>query len=354
MSYSEYVETVIDPALPIVDAHHHLWLLPEATLAAMESQNSVVAQALAPTCRRRARYLLDEFLADVSDGHHIRSTVFVDAQTMYRVSGPDRMKSVGEVEFVNGIGAAAASGVFGDVKVCAGIVGNVDLTLSDSVKEVLEAHLKAGGGRYRGVRCNGVVYDEDWTILGRGVGVPRLLCDERFRAGFRHLYPLGLSFDALILEPQLPDLIDLARKFPDTSIILNHLGAPLGVGKYSGQRQERFSLWRDRIRELARSPNVFVKLGGFGIPFGGFSTSVDGQPLTSSFLASEWKPYIESCIETFGPHRCMFESNFPVDSSICSYSVLWNAFKRITAGASREEKSALFSGTAQRVYRLEI
>lgn len=346
-------EPIIEPDLPIIDAHHHLWLLPEAALAGMENQDSVGARALAPIFRRHSRYLFDEFMADLKSGHNIGASVFVDCHAMYRATGPEAMKSVGEVEFVNGVAAMAASGIFGDVKVCAGIVGGVDLRLGDAVEEVLAAHVQAGGNRYRGVRSP-IVYDEDSTILGAGVGVGHLLLDATFRAGFKWLHRFGLSFDAWLFEPQLPELIDLARAFPETQIILNHVGTPVGVGQYAGQRESRFPLWREHIRTLSRCANVTVKLGGLGIPFGGFKSYGSTPPAISLQLAEEWKPYIETCIETFGADRCMFESNFPVDSAACTYPVLWNAFKRLAATASSDEKTALFSGTAKHIYRLDI
>jgi L-fuconolactonase len=348
------VEPIIDPDLPIVDAHHHLWLLSGETLAAMAARDSISARSLLPTFRRKARYLLDDFLEDVNSGHNVRASVFIDARAMYRCRGPEMMKSVGEVEFVNGVAAAADSGLFGDVRACAGIVSGVDLRLGDAVQEVLRAHIQAGGQRYRGIRCPGVVHDDDANILGASVGVPHLMLDTTFRAGFRHLQPLGLSFEAWVLEPQLPDLIDLAHAFPDTQIILNHVGAPVGVGRYAGQREQRFPLWRDNIRALSKCENVAIKLGGLGIPFGGFKTYMATPPATSEELAAEWRPYIETCIEVFGVNRCMFESNFPVDSAAGSYSVIWNAFKRIVRGASSQEKASLFSGTATKVYRLDL
>jgi len=346
-------EPIIDPELPIVDAHHHLWFLPDASLSAIEQHDSVASRALAPMFRRHSRYLFDEFLTDLKSGHNVLASVFVDAHAMYRTNGAESMKSVGEVEFANGIAATSASGLFGNVKVCAGIVGNVDLRLGAAVEEVLVAHLRAGGDRYRGVRARGIVYDEDATILGTGNGVPHLLLDDTFRAGFGCLHRLGLSFDAWLFEPQLPDLIDLARAFPETQIILNHVGAPMGVGRYAGQRKARFPLWRERMRTLSQCSNVAVKLGGLGIPFGGFASYNADPPASSEELAAEWRPYIDTCIDLFGVERCMFESNFPVDSAACSYAVLWNAFKRVTAGASAAEKAALFHTTAKRVYRLE-
>ncbi len=353
MTTQSTAEPVIEPALPIVDAHHHLWFLSQAALAARDKEVSIAARALTPTIHRCARYLFDEFMTDLKTGHNVRASVFVDAHAMYRASGPEAMKSVGEVEFANGFAAVAASGVFGDVKVCAGIVGNVDLRLGDAAEDVLRAHLEVGGGRYRGVRCAVLMgYDDDSTILGSGV--PHLLLDETFRAGIKCLQRLGLSFDAFVLEPQLPELINLARTFPETQIILNHAGVPVGVGRYAGLREARFSIWGEHIRTLSACPNVAVKLGGLGIPFGGFKSYGATPPATSSELAHEWRPYIETCIDAFGAHRCMFESNFPIDSATCSYSTLWNAFKRLASGASQKEKTALFSGTATRIYRLDI
>jgi predicted TIM-barrel fold metal-dependent hydrolase len=346
------VEPIIEPHLRIVDAHHHLWFLPEAVLAAMELRDCIATRSLAPVSRTHARYLFDEFLADASSGHNILATVFIEARAMYRASGPEAMRSVGEVEFANGVAAMAASGLFGDIKVCAGIVGGIDLRLGDAIEEVLTEHIQAGGGRYRGVRSGPIAYDEDETILGPTP--PHLLLDGRVRAGLQRLQKLGLSFDAFVLEPQLPELIDLAQGVPEVQIILNHVGTPLGVGRYLGQRDERFPVWRENMRALSRCSNVAVKLGGLGLPFCGFKSFMAHPSATSEELAGEWRPYIETSIEAFGANRCMFESNFPVDAGTCSYSVLWNAFKRLTAGSSSEEKAALFSGTASRVYRLEI
>ncbi|MEO8811794.1 MAG: amidohydrolase family protein, partial [Caulobacteraceae bacterium] len=234
------------------------------------------------------------------------------------------------------------------------IVGHADLTRGAAATAVLEALIAAGGGRFRGIRQS-ASSDADPDVLGplHGRG-PALYRDAAFREGFAALAPLGLSFDAWLLEPQLPDLIDLARAFPDTSIVLDHVGTPLGIGAYAGRREERFGPWRDNIHALAKSPNVTVKLGGLAMVFPGFASFMSDPPATSVQLAAEWKPYIETCVEAFGPERCMFESNFPVDIGTCDYDVLWNAFKILAAGASPSDKANLFSGTAKRVYRLEI
>lgn len=346
-------EAIIEPELPIVDPHHHLWFRPDALLAALEQHESLTVRALLPTFRRHARYLLDEFLADLRTGHNVRATVFVEAHTMYRAHGREPLKSLGEVEFANGVAAMAASGLFGAIAVCAGIVGSVDLRLGDAVRDILQAHIAAGGERYRGIRAPGVAYDADRSVLGDHDGEPHVLLDPRFRAGFRHLEPLGLSYEAWQLEYQLPELIDLARAFPGTQIIVNHLGGLFGLGPYDGRAPERFANWRANIHALSQCPNVSMKLGGLGMPTCGFRSSFLSHPPSSAELADDWRPYIECCIEAFGVDRCMFESNYPVDAATASYPVLWNAFKRIVGGASAHEKAALFSGTARRLYRLD-
>jgi predicted TIM-barrel fold metal-dependent hydrolase len=318
-------EEILEPELPIVDPHHHLWLLPKSEIAKLDS--STWSKML----RSHARYLLDEFLADVNTGHNIQATVYIQCESMYRAQGPEAMKSLGEVEFANGVAAMTASGLFGEVKVCAGIVGAPDLMLGDAVEEVLHAHIQAADGRYRGVRT----------------GNPDQFRDKKFRTGFRWLHKFGLSFDTYTQYPKLPELIDLARSFPETSIVLNHVGVPIGVG--GGQ----FLTWRDHIYNIAKCQNVVVKLGGLGsTDLQGFKTYGSNPPATSEQLAVEWKPFIETCIEAFGTDRCMFESDFPPGSSSYTYPVVWNTFKRLAANASKEEKTALFSGTARHVYRM--
>jgi predicted TIM-barrel fold metal-dependent hydrolase len=248
---NSHAEPIIEPDLPIIDAHHHLWLVEEPALAALEQDPSTYAQLCIPTFRRNARYLLEDYLADIKTGHNIRATVYIEAHAMYRASAEPAMKPVGEVEFANGTAAMAASGVFGDVKVCAGIIGKADLLLGDAVKPVLEAEMRAGGDRFRGVRTI-LMYDEDTNVLTHSFGnTPHVALDATFRAGFRHLAPLGLSFEAWMLEPQLPDLIDLARSFPETQIVVNHTGGPVGLGRFTGRLQERspsgakaFAPWR--------------------------------------------------------------------------------------------------------------
>jgi predicted TIM-barrel fold metal-dependent hydrolase len=322
-------EETLDPDLPIVDPHHHL-----------------VYRA------NTGRYLLDELLADTGSGHNITHTVYLEWLSMYRAGGPEEMRPVGEVEFANGVAAMAASGLYGKTRVCAGIVAYADLMLGEQVAPVLEAMIAAGGGRFRGIRYI-TAWHPDEAARGSSINRPAgLLMEPKVREGFARLAPLGLSFDAWMYFTQLGELADLARAFPETPIVLDHVGGPIGIGPYAGKREEVFAEWRRAIREVATCANVHVKLGGLGMRLFGFGFHEQPMPPSSETLAAAWRPYIETCIEAFGPERAMFESNFPVDKGSGSYSNFWNAFKRLAAGYSREEKAALFSGTAARFYRL--
>jgi L-fuconolactonase len=249
----------------------------------------------------------------------------------------------------------SASGGYGPCRVAEAIIGHADLTLGARVREVLETEIRVGGGRFRGIR-HGVSWDSNDSIqkFATRVVPPHLVRDPKFREGFAQLAPLGLSFESWQYHPQLPDAIDLARAFPGTTIILNHVGGVLGVGPYSGRRQEILTGWKKDIAELAKCPNVNVKLGGVGMTSFGFDFHERDVPPSSEDLAAAWRQYIEPCIEAFGPSRCMFESNFPPDKQSGGYTELWNAFKRITANASAVEKTELYSGTAARVYRLTV
>lgn len=337
-------EAILEPALPIVDPHHHLWH------------------------RGGHRYLLDELLADTGSGHRVVGTVFVECMAYYTHGGPEALRPVGETEFVNGVAAMAhsqqaaresakaaeAAGVAdaGPTRACAGIVGYADLRLGSAVQEVLQAHLQVGHGRFKGIRHAGA-WDASPDIHNSHTQpVEHQYADPRFREGFARLAPLGLSFEAWQFHPQLADVLSLARAFPDTTIVLNHCGGPLGVGPYAGRVDQTFAQWQSGIRTLADCPNVVVKLGGLGMKVGVFDFFRHEAPPTSEALAAAFKPWVHTCIEAFGPQRCMFESNFPVDMVTSTYAVLWNAFKRLAAGASADEKAALFAGTAQRVYRL--
>jgi predicted TIM-barrel fold metal-dependent hydrolase len=322
-------EPALDPELPIVDPHHHLWQ------------------------RGEHRYFLDELLADLNTGHNIVATVFLECRSMYRGNGPAELRPVGETEFVAGIGAMSDSGGYGKTRVAAGIVGYADLTLGDRVEPVLEAQLRAGGGRFRGVR-HSAGWDADPAIgNSRPDMQPHLYARPEFREGLARLTRLGLSFDAWLYHPQLADVVDLARAFPNTIIIMGHVGGVLGYGAYAGKSAEVMPAWRRSMAELARCPNVVVKLGGMINRGAAYDFHNAPVPPSSEAIAEIWRPYVETCIELFGPSRCMFESNFPVDKMGIGYEALWNAFKRIAAGASADEKRDLFAGTATRAYRLE-
>jgi len=322
-------ETVLDPDLPIVDPHHHLW------------------------DHSHHRYLRPELLRDLGSGHAVRATVYVEASSCYSTEGPDEFRPIGETRFVGGVAEASAQAGPGAPQACAAIVAFARLQLGEQVAGVIEAHIEAGGGRVRGIR-NVSTWDSTPALQSRRSNPPPgLLLDSRFRQGFAALDRFGLAFDAWLYHTQLGELADLADGFPDTSIVIDHLGGPIGVAQYAGRRTEVFSAWSERMRELARRPKLFVKIGGLGMPWAGFGLRERPIPATSEELAALWAPYIETAITLFGPERCMFESNFPVDNEVCTYRTLWNAFKRVTSAYSADERQALFAGTASEVYRLD-
>ncbi|HET7296006.1 MAG TPA: amidohydrolase family protein, partial [Gemmatimonadales bacterium] len=257
-------EPVLDPDLPIIDAHHHLWHRPDH------------------------RYLLDEFLADVRTGHNVVATVFIECHAMYRADGPAEMRPVGETEFVTGVAAMSASGAYGPARVAAGIVGFADLTLGDRVEPVLEAHVRAGGGRFRGVRHAGGWDPSDVIGNSHAITAPHLFLRSDFRAGLRRLTALGLSFDAWVFHPQLADIIDLARAMPDANIIMGHVGGPLGYGPYGGRRDEVFASWKASMTELAKCANVTLKLGGMLMRLAAFDYKAMEAPPSSAELAAFW------------------------------------------------------------------
>jgi predicted TIM-barrel fold metal-dependent hydrolase len=322
-------EGAIDPGLPICDPHHHLWDHREG--------------------RVERRYLMDEFQKDLQSGHNIVSTVFIEHLAMYRADGPAEMRYVGEVEFANGIAAMAASGLYGNTRIAAGIVGYADLAIGTRVRAVLEAEAAATPDRFRGIRCTGA-WDPDPRIAR--APAPGLYLDATFREGFAELEALGLSFDLPCRYHQLSECADLARAFPGTTIVLNHVGGITGIGAYAGRREEIFAAWRESMIALATCPNVVVKLGGLATDYVGFGWHDRPSPPTSRDLCAATRRYYETVIELFGPDRCMFESNFPVDKISCSYNVLWNSFKLITEEYSASEKAKLFHDTAVRIYRL--
>ena len=327
------VEPVLEPELRICDPHHHLW----------DKRDELVVP----------RYLLDEFVEDLGSGHNVVSTVFVECGAMFRAGGPGHLRPVGETEFVAGIAAMSESGMYGPTRIAAGIVGTVNLLSGNLAAEVLDRHIEAGGGRFRGIR-HGASWDASPDVPNnRTEPGPDLYRNPSFREGFRHLSSRELSFEGWCYHPQIPGLTDLARAFPDTTIVLNHFGGPLGIGPYAGKSEEVFTEWRHSIGPLAECPNVHAKLGGIAMPLNGFGWHERPAPPGSEELMEATRRYYEHTIEVFGVERCMFESNFPVEKASCSYNVLWNSFKRLTAGWSAGERALLFHDTAARVYRLE-
>jgi L-fuconolactonase len=320
-------EEPLDPGQRIVDAHHHLYHRPGI------------------------RYLLDEYLVDLSSGHDVRATVFVQARSMLRSIGPEAMRPVGETEFANSVAAKCVAGSPGSVRVAAAIVGQADLMLGEDVRPILESHIAAGGGHFRGIR-HVAAWDFDSSLLNPVYPTgEHMLETPEFRTGFAQLEMLGMTFDAWLYFPQIPHLTALARAFPKTPIVLNHCGGIVRTGRYAGRDDAVYAQWSVALRELATCPNVMVKLGGLGLPLSGFAFDALKKP-SSLELAAAWRQWFEHCIDVFGPGRCMFESNFPADKGSYQYGAGWNAMKRITSGASQAERDDLFWRSASRFYRL--
>lgn len=315
-------EAAIQPGLPIVDAHHHL------------------------RDRGGERYLAAEFLGDiVGSGHRVIATVAIETGYRHTEGGDPLLAPAGETAWL----AALA----GTTRLAAAIVGFADLRAGDDARRVLQAHVEAGRGRFRGVRTPAAWHAQARFKYARAEVLPGALGDAGFRRGFAQLAPLGLCYDAWVYDEQLPEVADLAAAFPETAIIVDHLGGPVSAAAPLSARPEAFGEWQNRIAGLAQHPNVVLKLGGLGMPIMGFGFEGRATPPSSSELAEAWRPYMETCIEAFGPGRCMFQSNFPPDKVSCRYGVIWNAFKRIASPYSADEQQALFSGTASRVYRID-
>ena len=322
-------EPILDPGRTIVDPHHHLW------------------------DRAGLSYEASELTRDLLSGHKVRGTVFVQCRTHYRESGPQWLRPVGETEYVVRIAEDIdkAHPLFG---ACAGIVGHADLNLGAAVEKVVVAHVEAGRGRFRGVRHSSA-WDANSVVYNPELGAVRyMMRSSRFRDGVARVASMGLSFDAWVYHPQIPEVTELARACPEATIVLNHVGGPIGVGPYAADRVGVFSEWREAMRELAGCENVFVKLGGLAMRISGHTFHEQTMPPNSETLALAWRPFVETSIELFGADRCMFESNFPVDKASCSFAILWNAFKRLASVASDEDQDKLLSATAARVYRLKF
>jgi predicted TIM-barrel fold metal-dependent hydrolase len=314
-------EPIVDPEQRIVDPHHHLW--PAGPLP----------------------YSLADLLADVGSGHRVERTVFMECRAAYRTDGPPELAPVGETEFV--AGEAARSG-----GLIAGIVGHADLRLPN-LDEILDAHEEAGHGLFRGIRDPLVRSDPSEGLMVSGRAPAGLVEDPSFLAGVARLGARGFTYDTWHYHYQNREFLALARAVPDTVMVLDHLGTPIGIGRYADQREAIFDDWRRDIADIARRENVVAKLGGFAMPDNGFGWHVADRPPTSDEFVAAQRRYYHHMIECFGAERCMFESNFPVDRMSISYRVLWNALKKIARGCSGTEREALFAGTATRVYRLD-
>jgi L-fuconolactonase len=318
-------EEVLEPELPIIDPHHHLWL------------------------RNGYHYLMPELAADLGSGHNIVATVYAECHSMYRMGGADEQRSLGETEFVRGQAAMSASGEFGTARACDVMFGNVDLTLGGAVEPILEQHIEASGGSFRGVRLSSGWHADD--KIDNIATHPHLLVDPRVIDAVAVINRLGLSLDCWLYHTQLDEVAQLADAHPELTIILNHVGTPILGGPYRGKTDEVFKEWKAAIVRVSKRDNVFVKLGALPIRMPSFQGD-RSMPPGSEEVAAAWRPWMETCIEAFGPARSMYESNFPVQKRWCSYQVCWNAFKRISAGASASEKTDLFHGAAARAYRI--
>lgn len=319
---------VIEPALAIIDTHHHFWNLP----------NDV--------------YGVDAFIADKASGHNVTHSVFVECGMGYRPSGPEHLRPVGETEYVVGLTGTDGGADARLSGVAAGIVGYADLTLGDAVEDVLAEHIRVGRGAFKGIRY-ATGWDDD-PIIGNSHNVShgQALLDTRVITGLKKVQQMGLTFDAWVFHPQLDEVCVVADAVDSLPIVLGHCGGPLGYGPYRGRQDEIFGEWKRALSNVAKRENINIKLGGMMMRLAAFDYCASETAPSSAQLAALWRPYIETCIERFGVDRCMFESNFPVEKMGCDYRTLWNAFKRITAGASQADKAALYSGTAARVYRL--
>ena len=270
---------------------------------------------------------------------------------MYRSDGPEEMMPVGEVEFANGQAAMAASGLYGKTKVCAGIIGFADLRLGSAVGDVLDAELSAAGKRFKGIRFAGTWSDETEIRNGSNNPINEQFRDPKFREGFAELKKRNLVFEAWCYHTHLNQVTELARAFPETTIILNHWRTDWHWS-FANKRDEVFTQWQKDIRKLSKCKNVFAKLGGLQMDVNGFLWHKQKKPPSSIKLMEATRNWYDHAIVSFGTKRCMFESNFPVDKFSCSYGVLWNSFKRIAEQYSASEKTALFYDNAARVYSL--
>jgi predicted TIM-barrel fold metal-dependent hydrolase len=327
-------EEILDPNIEIIDPHHHLWHGPEDH----------------PGVKGSYRYLLEDLWKDTSSGHNIKKTVFIDCGQEYYQEGPEQFKPVGETEFVVEIAKQAQEDL--SQAQIAGIIGHANMMLGSSVKEVLELHLDKGEGLFRGIRHAGG-WDKDERVKNaHSHPTPYIYLEDKFQDGLRELSSLGMVFDTWHYHNQIKDLTKLANNIPELVIIHDHFGGPLGIGPYIGKREEIFEQWKEDIYELSRCKNVYAKLGGLAMPVNGWDWHKRDKPASSDEIVSEQGKYYLYTLECFGPERCMFESNFPVDKQSVAYHIIWNAYKKMVKDYSEKDKFNLFFGTAEKVYKL--
>ena len=325
-------EKIVEPDLPIIDAHHHLYEKPGL------------------------RYMPEEYAEDAQAGHNIVASVLVEGGAFFRQSGPEVLRPLGEVEFANGVGAMADGGKYGGLRICAAIVGYADLRLGDSVGWLLDRAMAAAPDRFRGIRQITMDYPTDapFRFFLSGRPPAGVMQDPNFDNGFSQLAQRGLVYDATGFHVQLPDLAALADRYPYTQIVLNNLGTAVALDMNAKEKQAVFAEWKAKLAEAAKRPNLLCKVSGLGMPFWGFDLHEQEGEISSAELAELWRPYVETAIEHFGADRCLAGSNYPPDSRSAGFVPLWNALKLTVAGCSSSEKHALFAGTAARVYRISL
>jgi L-fuconolactonase len=321
-------EPALEPDLTIIDAHHHIWDPPGA------------------------RYLFDDYLSDTRSGHRIAASVFIECHSMYRADGPEALKPIGETEFIAGVAAQSASGRYGETQICAGIVAHIDFSLGARFDEVIEAHMGVSGGRLCGFR--GRVSSHPDPEINKWQTPAGILLEPASIEAMAVLANYGMPLDVWAYQVQHDDLCKTCERLPQLQVILDHAAGPLGCGPFRGRRAEMLPDWLDGIRRLASYPNTVIKFSGMGMRFAGFDYHRQELPPSSGQLADDWRPYFDACLETFGPDRIMFASNFPADKGSFGFGTAWNAFKRLSQGCSPQEKRALFSGTAARIYDLSV
>ncbi|OAN75960.1 amidohydrolase [Sulfitobacter sp. EhC04] len=324
-------ETILEPELPIVDAHHHLFDRPAL------------------------RYMLEDYLEDATAGHRIVASIYSETLSFVRPNGPEHLRPLGEVEFANGVGAMAASGRYGDIKVCHGMIGHADMRQGDKIADLLDQSMALAPTRFCGVRHITMEHwsEEPYKFMSIRPE-PGLMSHPNFHKAFLHVAERKLVFDAAVFSHQLPEVCALADAFPDTSITLNHLGVAMGLGISAAEKAELYIDWKKQLAQVAERHNITCKVGGLGMPLWGFGFEEWDNPTTYLDLADAWRPYVEVGIELFGPDRCMMESNFPPDGRSGGFVPTWNALKHIARAASDDEKAAMFHKTALSVHGLVL